>query len=288
MRIFTGQRGLAGLILVVVIAWALAAVLMLTGTLVAAHTIRRQVVVISHVTSKIDHNLRAVTLAGTTATIASRIYRRATPLSGQLARVVVEANQINTTAGSILRHAGSINNRALSINTNARAINANARAINANARAINANVHLIAGNVGSIDTRVGSINARVGSINARATSIGARVGGINASVGSIDRSVRSTRGTVGLISANLRATLAIAPLIRVDVAGINQRAVPLTFIVAPIFQDLSGTLFQVGPGHTDSTGHATLHGHANSIDCSPLIQTSRTATGAAGSSYCGM
>jgi len=281
MRIFTGQRGLAGLILVVVIAWALAAVLMLTGTLVAAHTIRRQVVVISHVTSKIDRNLRAVTLAGTTATIASRIYRRATPLSGQLARVVVEANQINTTAGSILRHAGSINNRALAINTNA-------RAINANARAINANVHLIAGNVGSIDTRVGSINARVGSINARATSIGARVGGINASVGSIDRSVRSTRGTVGLISANLRATLAIAPLIRVDVAGINQRAVPLTFIVAPIFQDLSGTLFQVGPGHTDSTGHATLHGHANSIDCSPLIQTSRTATGAAGSSYCGM
>lgn len=288
MRIFTGQRGLAGLILVVVIAWALAAVLMLTGTLVAAHTIRRQVVVISGVTSKIDRNLRAVTLAGTTATIASRIYRRATPLSGQLARVVVEANQINTTAGSILRHAGSINNRALSINTNARAINANARAINANARAINANVHLIASNVGSIDTRVGSINARVGSINARATSIGARVGKINASVGSIDRSVRSTRGTVGLISANLRATLAIAPLIRVDVAGINQRAVPLTFIVAPIFQDLSGTLFQVGPGHTDSTGHATLHGHANSIDCSPVIQASRTATGAAGSSYCGM
>ncbi|HLJ09286.1 MAG TPA: hypothetical protein VKX24_12175, partial [Acidimicrobiia bacterium] len=51
------ERGLAGKILVGVVAWALGAVLLLTSTLVSAQQIDSRVERIRHTVSPIDHNL---------------------------------------------------------------------------------------------------------------------------------------------------------------------------------------------------------------------------------------
>ena len=58
------ERGLAGKILVGVIAWALGAVLLLTNTLVAAQQINTRVDRITHTVGPIDHDLDAQEVPG--------------------------------------------------------------------------------------------------------------------------------------------------------------------------------------------------------------------------------
>ena len=63
---FNEETGLAGKILVGVIAWALGAVLLLTNTLVAAQQIDNRVDRITHTVGPIDHDLDSVNLAAET------------------------------------------------------------------------------------------------------------------------------------------------------------------------------------------------------------------------------
>src|SRR5438094_7068122 len=109
MRRLTDARGLAGQILVGVIAWALVAVVMLTRTLVSAQQIDDRVFTIKNTVSPIDHNLDSVALAVKTNDIAGQILTAAKPLSGQLDQVVKSATSIDTSAASINGTAGSIN-----------------------------------------------------------------------------------------------------------------------------------------------------------------------------------
>ena len=81
------EAGLAGIALVIVIAWALAAVMMLTGTLIAAQQIDDRVATILGEVSPIDDDLDSVKLAQETDRIAKDILTAAEPLSGQLDQV---------------------------------------------------------------------------------------------------------------------------------------------------------------------------------------------------------
>ena len=94
MRRLDDEGGLAGKILVGVVAWALGAVLLLTNTLVAAQQIDTRVDRIRHTVTPIDRNLDSVKLAVETNRIAQEILAAAKPLSGQ-------ADQIIQTTGSI-------------------------------------------------------------------------------------------------------------------------------------------------------------------------------------------
>jgi uncharacterized protein YoxC len=199
------QRGLAGTVLVITIAWALSAVLMLTGILIAAQEIDERVGTILGEVSPIDKDLDAVALAEKTNEIAAGIRRAAEPLSGQLDQVIESVGGIDRTVTDILETAGKINDTAGSINSTV--------------RAIGTTVDGIAGNIANILSTVMSIDGRVAGINARADAVIALVRGIRS--------------------------------------------------------DLAQVLAQVGIGSAEGHGSATdatIHGHANSIDCSPVVR----------------
>lgn len=267
MRTLRGERGLAPALLVVIIAWALAAVLMLTGTILSAQRIEGNVGEITGSTSAIDNDLDSVRLAAKTTRISGDILTAAEPLVGQLDQVIVSARSIDRRANSILGTAESINGKAVAINDTVGRINQTAGAINQTAGAINANA-------GRINATAGSINANVTSILGRARAIESTAGSINASARSINGRVNGIAGSVNSINGRLGRTLNEGRTIDPGVAGINIRANRAIRLVRPIRTDLNNILDEVGrppsaTGHRQrgGAGDLTVHGHANSIDC---------------------
>ena len=248
---------LPGLVLVIVIFWALAAVLMLTGTLINAREIDETVDVINSqvaASDGIDEDLDNVKLAAETNRLAARIRRRAAPLTGQADQVIRSASSIDRKVDSILSTAQSINDTAGSINSTVRSIGGNVSSIGSTVVSIHGTVNGIGAAVFAINRTARTILQRVGPVNATdPTSINASVNrilsdltGVNTEVNQIDR---------GVAAINRRGDRAIA-----GARGIKG--------------DFEGILTQVGlgspAGHT-AAGKATIHGHANSIDCAPLI-----------------
>lgn len=239
--ILSGQRGLAPAVLVVVVAWALAAVLMLTGTLVAARRIHRDVQVITPEVSDISTNSRAVALATKTAAVSAQIATAAGPLSGHLAATLTAAHGINRNVTSILGRARTINATALSIGRKVdtiheavASIGAAAASIDRNARSINASAHGIGASARAIRADVTSVHASAVGIRGRATAI-------RQTTGSIDRGL----------------------------ADINARAVRARRVVLPIGADIAAILPFV----------RAIDAHANGIDCSRLINSAGATTG---------
>jgi len=257
-------------VLVVVIVWALAAVLMLTGTLVNAREIENTLPLINSQVLPIDEDLDNVKLAQETARLTERIRVAAAPLSDQADRILGEAQSIDRTAASILTTARSINGTAEAINGNVLAINDTVGAINSNVVSINGTVNSIGGSVSSINSRVSSVGADVASINARAGSILAKVGPRDAADGdSIRASVRSILGRLTVLDPETQS-------IDTGVAAINRRADAGIGLAEQVKGDFGPILTLVGrepgdPGLHSTDGPGTIHGHANSIDCSTLL-----------------
>ena len=274
--------GLAGVVLVIVIAWALAAVLMLTGTLTNARQINRRVKLVNAQVGPIDNNLASVKLAGRTGRIAKKIDLAAEPLSGELNQVITTAGSINTKVGSILSKAQSINGVVTAINTTAKAINANANAINAtvhsinaNALSINATAHSINSNVHSINSHVQAIGGSVASIGGSVASIRARVVAIQGVVGPARATDRSINANANRIYGNLGKILTTANAARHGIMGINQRADVVIRLVRALKGDFDIILAGVGT----ALNTPTILGHANSIDCSRLLNFLGPTTG---------
>lgn len=239
---------LPGICLVIVIAWALAAVLMLTGTLLNARKIKDDVTVINMQVSPIDKDLQSVALAAETVKISAKINAAAQPLSGQATQILQAARRIDASAKSILTTAGTINQTAKQINGTVTQINGTVVSINGKVAAIGGSVGAISGKVGSIGSRVASIRAAVGSRNSNGNSISANV-------------IRRIQPTF----------LALDPVVTAidngdptrGVQGINER---LDMVIsasraAGIKTDLDQVLASVGE----------INKHANSINCAPLL-----------------
>ena len=252
--------GLAGFILVVVIAWALAAVLMLTGTLTNARQINQRVKVIDAWAPPVKQNLSSVALAARTGRISAQINQAAQPLSGELSQVLVNADAINKKVGLILGHAHSINGTVNSINSNARQINASVHGINGTVHSINSNVQSIGASVSSIGASVDSIHARVSTIQGAVGPIAATDSSINGDIGSINGDIGSINGDFGGILSNVISIRDRLSLASDKVAGIINLA-------GAIKSDFDKVLAGLGT----ALGTATIVGHANSIDCSRLI-----------------
>lgn len=149
----SNEQGIAGTVLVIVIAWALAAVLMLTVTLLAARNISDTVgklpdpeegSVLNEVVD-IDGNLGPVALATEIERTSADILTAAEPLEGQLDQVLDATDQIDASARSILSTAGEIDS---SVNS-----------IDASASEINSSVASIRERLSGTDAHVDSINA---------------------------------------------------------------------------------------------------------------------------------
>jgi len=165
MRRLDDEGGLAGKILVGVVAWALGAVLLLTNTLVAAQQIDTRVDRIRHTVTPIDRNLDSVKLAVETNRIAQEILAAAKPLSGQADQLIQTTGSIDGTAKSIDSNVAQIGQSVQGIDRSVHSINANVVEINGTAKAINGTVKTISGTVNSIDGNVGSIGASVKGIS---------------------------------------------------------------------------------------------------------------------------
>lgn len=252
------------ILLVVIIVWALAAVLMLTGTLVNAREIDNTLPLIVNEVQPINQDLDDVKRAEETARITNRIRDAAAPLSGQASRIITEARSIDGSLGSILGTAGSINETAKSINGTVLSINDKVGAINSSVVSINAAVNSIEGSVLSINSSVDSIGSSVRTVfNA--------VGSTDAGGGTIQASVNSILATFQALEPETRS---IDGSGTEGVAGINLRADRAVEEVAGIERDLSQVDVLVGagdPGGHSTDGPGTIHGHANSIDCAPLL-----------------
>ncbi|MGI8904130.1 MAG: hypothetical protein ACR2IP_10870 [Solirubrobacteraceae bacterium] len=289
-NVLRGARGLAGLVLVFVIAWALAAVVLLTGTLVAAHQISRDVGHINPSLSGINANTKQIQLAQTTKALTGRIRAAAQPLSGELAGTLTAAQQIQKTADSILSRAESINGIAGKIHSNVFAIASTVGSISTNVASIGSTVNSIGSNVASIGSTVNGIAANVNAISASADGINASVHGIQRHAASVLADVRSIHGSVvpilgsaRTINGTLKAVRgragSILTTVRVarvgtpgqddGVVGINHRAVKVQGVIGPpagpgIAGDLASVL----------TGVGSIDKNANAIDCSTLLNLS--------------
>lgn len=201
-RLHEEEHGLAGIVLVLVVVWALAAVFMLTRTLIAARQIDNRVGFITHYVSPIDEDLDAVSLLTQTNQAAKEILVSADPLSGQLAEVQTAAQGINVNVREILTTAGTINETVKVINGTVDGIHGNVLAINGNVTDIHASVRGIHSSVTGILGEVRSIEPGVAAINRRADVIIGLVSAIKADTGAILAQVgpghASTAGGAGI------------------------------------------------------------------------------------------
>lgn len=145
------SNALPGIMLVIVIAWALFAVLMLTGIISTANRIENRVGVINNSVTPINSKLDVVSVLTQVQDNATQIRDAAAPLTGIIGNVANSASSIDTTAKQILGSAQSINRSAKSINEQVIILNPTVR---------------------SIESTVGTINASARSINASARGIG--------------------------------------------------------------------------------------------------------------------
>ena len=166
MKPFSRMRpGLLPVIsLVAIVAWALFAVVTLTGTMIAAQGIDNRVVAINTTYPEIKQNLDSIQLAVETGRIAEQIDAAVKPIGPQFTQIIEAAGGIEA---------------------NAKLIEDNAASINSSVKSINTRVHSIGVTVGEIDSGLSAVNGDVGSINNSAQGIGRSFEGILGSAGSI-------------------------------------------------------------------------------------------------------
>lgn len=244
----------AGVMLVLVVAWALAAVVLLTGIEVNLHQVNDRVIVIDHRLPPIRSNTSFIRLAAATAQVTTAINHAAAPLTGELQKTLVSARQIDSKVPPIL-------SKVQAINTEARSINTTVGSIDTTAHQINANVASIGTSVASISASVSSVAADVASIHSRVSTVLSAVGPRGSTNGSINGSVASIEGRLG-------GVLATAHTIDKGVNLINVNALRVIDIARPLTQLFNGILAAVGT----TVGSGTVLGHANSIDCATLIK----------------
>ncbi len=256
---------LAGVCFAIVIAWALVSVLELTGTLTSAVTIKHRVKVINNNLNPIHANLGFIKYAGMVAKETVEINAAAQPLTHQAATILATARSIDAKVGPILHNATAINGVVHQINANALAINNNVLAIHASVASIGAHVSSIAGSVASINGSVNSIHSRVATVRAA-------VGPIGTSGSSITPDLTRVNSDFAGILSTVR--FGIKPGVR----QINNNVDTIIRVAAGIKSDLDNILANVGL----TNGTATIVGHANSIDCSPLINLAGKTTDCGG------
>ncbi|MDP9075560.1 MAG: hypothetical protein M3N98_15610 [Actinomycetota bacterium] len=187
------EDGIVGVILTVVIVFALIAVVMLTRTVIAAQEINNRVVAITGSVSGANQHLntgcdtKAVNGCSTTALpalettkmLTSQIDAAAKPLTGQAAQILTSVNSINQTVagpGGIQATATAINGTVHSIDASATSINASVHSIGNTFNNLNPVVTSIASGVAAINGRVDVIMGSVNGIKADTTVIVAKVG----------------------------------------------------------------------------------------------------------------
>ena len=131
-----GDRGQAGIALIIVIAWALSAVLILTRTLVAAQEINNKVTDITSKLAGAKGDTSYVSQLNKTENTANSILTAAQPLTGQIAIIDSTAKHIDQQVDGITPPVQTINATVHVIHDQVGAILATAQNINATLTAV--------------------------------------------------------------------------------------------------------------------------------------------------------
>jgi hypothetical protein len=186
------ERGLVGVVLTIVIVFALIAVVELTRTLEAAQQIDSTVVGIKGSVNSIGGHLNTgcntATNAGCTSDalpvlngtidLVKQIDAAAKPLTGEAAQIITAATSIDATGKTILASASSINGTVHSIGSLVGSIGGSVNSINASLSAVNADVTVIKAGLIRANGQADTIASFVNGIKADTATINGQAGGI--------------------------------------------------------------------------------------------------------------
>lgn len=210
MRMKPGRVPLIALGVIAV--WAVAAVIMLTASLLSALSIEDTLVGIRKDVGEINIETDAVKLLDRTGELVVEIRGVATPLSPILGQVDEKVAHIDSTVTTILSSAESINTSAHTINDSAKAIGASVGSITANLVAIKPLVFEIGDSVNDIDRKFTTISGLAWVID----------DGLVQANGTVDRVINRLRGIYDDLEA-------IKPI--VDDINRNAEAIRNSFLV---------------------------------------------------------
>jgi len=228
------SKGLPQVVLALTIAWALTAVLLLTGTLINAREIDRRVIYINSQLAPINASTSYIALAGKTVGISHNILTAAAPLAAGFGKINNSVIDINNTVQKILH--------------TAQAINVKVKGIGATVAPIHQTVLAISSAVtGSITPALATVGADVGTIHATVQSINARATTILATAKSINGLIITINGDIDKVNS--------------AVSGADHN----------ILFDFNNINLLVG-NDGGVMGSQTINAHANSIDCAGIFQ----------------
>jgi len=166
-----GQRGVVAVNLVLVLAFALYAVIQLTRTTLAAKQIKDRVKTITGEVVPINSDLNNVPKLDETNRIAADILVAAKPLTGQADQIITAAKSIDNTVSKIQSTAGEINGTVHGINGNLGTLSPIVVSIRDGVAAINRRVDVVLGSVSGIRSDLGNVRSQVNVIDGHANSI---------------------------------------------------------------------------------------------------------------------
>ncbi|MGH3773828.1 MAG: hypothetical protein ACRDRW_20970 [Pseudonocardiaceae bacterium] len=182
----------------IVVLWALTAVIFLTGILAAANRIESRVGTINSSLTPINNKLNTVPVLTNVSDTANKIRDAAASLSPTIGRIAESAStidsslkQVNDAVGPINKSAKQINGSVLEINKTVHMIAPNLVTILGSARSINSYVHSIDGRLATTLDNVYDIRSRVVVVTGQADDI--------------IRSAQSIKGDTGFVRQQVGA-----------------------------------------------------------------------------------
>ncbi|MGH3786887.1 MAG: hypothetical protein ACRDRG_10145 [Pseudonocardiaceae bacterium] len=188
------STALPGIMLVIVVLWALTAVIFLTGILAAANRIESRVGIINNALTPINTELDVVPVLANVVDSANQIRDAAANLSTTIGRVT-------DSAASIDQSLNQVEGAVPLINQSAKAINASALEINSSVGTIGPNLVTVEGLVGTINQSVDNIDGDLAAVLNNVYDIRGRVVIATGQADDIIRNVRDIKGDTGSISS---------------------------------------------------------------------------------------
>lgn len=242
------SNALPGLMLVIIVFWALSAVLMLTGTLGAANRIEERVNTINSDVAPIDTELDTVPILTDVSKTAEDIRVAAAPLTGGLGKVLEDVGTIDTSAKSILVSANEINAKVKTINTSATEINGSVNTIGPSIFAIEGTANEINGTVDTIHGSFVGINDFVQHIQNNLVLTSKQVDTLNKQVAQLKSDTGTISPIVDQINANATAIRASPVVLNPANAAVMHQTIAASTLAPPGtagVPDLGGLLPQL-------------------------------------------
>lgn len=227
------SNALPGVMLVIIVIWALSAVLMLTSTLGSARSIEQKVDTINSDVGPIDEKLDTVPILVEVSNTAEAIREAAAPLTGGLGKVVEDVGTIDTSAKTILVSAEAINGKVKTINASATEINGTVHEIGSKLTTINDTANEINGTVDSINGSFVGINSLVQQIQNNLVLTSKQVDVLNRQIDQLKSDTGTISPIVDQINANAAKIRSSPVVMNPDNAAVMHQTVAASALAPP-------------------------------------------------------